>query len=103
MNHKMEALIKRRRSQMLVHSYLYYWMYQNIVSDHQFDTWAVELRELQADFPEPIGFYDEVFADWKGETGMHLPRDPWIKDKALKLAREHEHRISQEIRPNERS
>ena len=97
MNHGMEALIKRRRSQMLVHSYLYYWMYKNIVSDHQFDAWAVELRELQADFPEPIGFYDEVFKDWNGDTGMHLPTDEWIKTTANNLSREHEYREARRI------
>lgn len=84
---------------MLVHSYLYYWRFNPILTDHQFDAWANELRDLQAKHPEPIGFYDEVFADWKGETGMHLPRDPWIQSKADLLAREHEKRQQQEIKP----
>lgn len=67
---------------MLVHSYLYYWMGTSLVSDDQWQTWANELRDLQKEHPAPIGFYDEEFNDWTGDTGMHLPRDEWVTNKA---------------------
>ncbi|AHI29719.1 DNA ligase LigA-related protein [Marinobacter similis] len=80
-------LIRRRRAQMLIHSYLYYWMGVTIVSDHQWQDWANELRDLQQQHPAPVGFYDEEFKDWTGDTGMHLPRDPWVMSKAQYIQR----------------
>lgn len=77
--------IKQRRSQMLVHSYLYYELGTNIVSDHQWQDWANELTQLQAEYTEPLGFYDKEFADWDGTTGFHLPRDSWVMSKAQSL------------------
>lgn len=85
-------LIRRRRAQMLVHSYIYYWMHSSIIDDHTFDRWGRELADLQEKHPEPIGFYDETFSDWNGDTGMHLPRDEWINAKAQFLLRVHESR-----------
>jgi len=70
---------------MLIHSYLYYVLDSPIVSDDSWQFWADDLTELQHDNPAPIGFYDKVFEDWDGSTGMHLPVDEWIKDKAHKL------------------
>lgn len=77
--------IKQRRSQLLVHSYLYYHKDTSIVSDHQWQEWADELVILQKDYPTPTGFYDNTFKDWNGSTGMHLPTDPWIRRKAEQL------------------
>lgn len=77
--------IRQRRAQMLVHSFIYYTLDDNLVSDHQWQRWADELVLLQARHPEPIGFYDEVFADWDASTGCHLPDDGWVRDKALRL------------------
>jgi len=82
-----KARIRQRRAQLLVHSYLYYALNESIVDDAVFDRWSAELVSLQKDLKEPIGFYDEAFADWTGETGMHLPRDGWINYKALQLLR----------------
>lgn len=77
---------------MLVHSYLYYWKFDPIVSDDQWQTWANELRDLQQVCPEPIGFYDEDFHGWTGDTGMHLPKDVYVIDKAMYLLRVHDSR-----------
>lgn len=76
--------IKQRRTQMLVHSYLYYVKDENIISDEKWQQWADELVELQKQKLE-IGFYDEAFKDWTGATGMHLPFDKWVKHRAEKL------------------
>lgn len=82
--------IKQRRSQMLIHSCIYYELDDNIVSDHKWQEWAFELAELQKKHPEHtnIGFYDQYFIDWDGSTGCHLPhRDSWVYNKALRLLR----------------
>lgn len=79
--------IKQLRSKMLVHSYLYYHRDTSIVSDHQWQDWANELTTLQKLYPDPIGFYDNEFQDWDGSTGMHLPINNWIYQKAEQLLR----------------
>lgn len=76
--------IKQRRSQMLVHSYLYYELDQNIVSDDKWQQWADELVELQKQKTK-IGFYDDAFADWSGASGAFLPFENWVKEKAKLL------------------
>lgn len=84
-------LIKRRRAQMLVHSCIYYVLNQTIIDDHTWQAWANELAQLQVDHPEPIGFYDEEFAGWTGDTGALLPlREPWIVTRSHHLLRYHE-------------
>lgn len=77
--------IRQRRAQMLIHSYLYYQMDTPIVSDHQWQHWADELRDLQVQHPGPIGFYDEAFADWNGSSGFQLPQDDWVSFKAIQV------------------
>ncbi len=76
--------IRQRRIQMLVHSYLYYEMDENVIDDHKWQVWADELVELQKQ-KATIGFYDEAFADWTGASGAFLPFDPWVKERAKKL------------------
>ena len=81
--------IRQRRAQMLVHSFIYYRLNDNVVSDHDWQRWANELVELQALHPEGIGFYDEEFIGWDGSTGYHLPNDPWVHSKAMQLLEYH--------------
>lgn len=76
--------IRQRRIQMLVHSYLYYVLDENVVDDHKWQQWADELTELQKQ-KKVIGFYDEAFSDWTGATGTHLPFDSWVVQRAKKL------------------
>lgn len=76
--------IKQRRIQMLVHSYLYYEMDENVVDDHKWQQWADELVELQKQ-KSTIGFYDEAFSDWTGASGAFLPFDDWVKERAKNL------------------
>ena len=72
---------------MLVHSYLYYHMDEPIVSDTCWQDWAEELTKLQKDYPKccKIGFFDKEFADWDGTTGMHLPSNIIIEQKAKQV------------------
>ena len=81
---KLSEKIRQRRIQMLVHSYLYYEMDENVIDDHKWQQWADELVELQKQKME-IGFYDEAFRDWTGASGAFLPFDKWVKDRAKKL------------------
>jgi hypothetical protein len=82
--------IRQRRMQMIVHSYLYYVMDTHIVDDDTWQRWADELTALQKtwhdlEMTKKIGFYDDVFADWNGSTGMHLPQEDWVKKRCEKL------------------
>jgi hypothetical protein len=76
--------IRQRRTQMLVHSYLYYVLDQSTINDGKWQQWADELVELQKQ-KKVIGFYDEAFSDWTGATGMHLPFDPWVIRRSKKI------------------
>ena len=66
--------IQRRRYQMLVHSYIYYELDNNLISDSQWSTWATELAELQSKYPEISNqvIYADDFEDWDGSTGAFL-------------------------------
>ena len=78
---------------MLVHSYLYYVLDDPIISDDVWQQWANELLHLQnqykgLDIKSDICYYDEVFKDWDGTTGHHLPfDDKWVIRKALQIRR----------------
>jgi len=83
-----QEVIKQRRTQMLIHSCIYYELNDNIVDDHTWQRWADELQKLQEAHPEHLsmGFYDSSFIDWDGATGAHLPhRDAWVMKKAMDL------------------
>jgi len=75
-NEEIMELIKRRRLQLVVHSCIYYRMTENIWSDLEFDTKALELKDLQNSYPElsakVLEYYKE-FIGWTGDTGFHLP------------------------------
>lgn len=72
---KIAELILRRRLQLLVHSYIYYERDDNIVSDQQWSTWAVELVQLQKKYPEIAEQVEwaDAFEDWDASTGAFLP------------------------------
>lgn len=78
--------VKQLRSLMLLHSYLYYHRDTPIVTDHQWQSWANELRDIQVAFGRVvIGWYDDVFTDWDGSTGYHLPVDDFVRTIAVRL------------------
>lgn len=76
--------IRQRRIQMIVHSYIYYHMDENVVDDHKWQQWADELVELQKQ-KMVIGFYDDAFKDWTGASGAFLPFDDWVIKRAQSL------------------
>ena len=83
--------VKKLRSQMLVHSCIYYLLNDNLISDHEWTARAKKLAALQekakAKFGHcNIGWYDAEFENWDGSSGFHLPhRDPWVLRKAHQL------------------
>ncbi len=84
-NQTVKEKIRQRRSQMLVHSCLYYEMDESIVSDDKWQQWANELALLQLENPNDcrLDFYDEEFEDWTGASGAFLPlNDPKVRSKA---------------------
>lgn len=86
-NDEIKALIKRRRAQMIIHSYIYYELNENLISDDQWQAWAEELHKLQTDNPKlcKIGYYDKEFADWDGTTGNHLPKTIIVESRAKQI------------------
>ena len=69
---------------MLVHSYIYYELNQNIVSDHKWAEWAKELAQLQKDYPKESAEVEEYdqFKDWDGSSGAFLKFGENIKTVA---------------------
>lgn len=85
-NQTIEEKIKQRRTQMLIHSCIYYKMDDSIVDDFVWQKWADELTQLQTENPNiNIGYYDEEFKDWTGAGGSHLPFNEQIRSKAAFL------------------
>lgn len=82
-----ESKIKRLRSMMLIHSYIYYKLDDSLISDDQWQNFANELRDLQNIFPEKcnIGWYDKAFENWNGSSGYELPFDDWVVNKAKEI------------------
>jgi NAD-dependent DNA ligase len=91
-NDDIKALIRRRRAQMLVHSYLYYEADDPIISDDLWQQWANELEELQRSYPKccKLEYYDKEFQDWDGTTGNHLPRTIIIEGLAKQVRRSYD-------------
>lgn len=75
--------INRYKRVLIVHSYIYYTLNSSVVADSTWQTWA----DWLAKHNRPTGFYDDVFKDWDGTTGYHLPKDDWVKDRAIKVLR----------------
>ena len=76
MERTVEEIILQRRLQMIVHSYIYYELNENIVSDAVWGRWAHELVALQKQYPEAskkVKFY-ELFKDFQGDTGFDLAK-----------------------------
>lgn len=81
-----EERIKMLRRSLSIHSYIYYVLNDNIISDHQWQANADELVVLQAQYPTlQLSCYDEAFVGWDASTGYHLPKDDFVIRKATLL------------------
>ena len=89
---EIRSLILRRRLQLLVHSYIYYDLNNNLISDDTWSGWAKELVQLQKDYPKIASRvdYHGAFVEFDGSTGFDLPyRQPEIMNKANWLVENH--------------
>ena len=87
-DYEIACKIQQRRLQMLVHSYIYYELNQNIISDDKFTEWGVELKALQDKYPTIARkvLLNEVFEKFEGFSGYNLPYNhEWVINKAHKL------------------
>lgn len=84
--------IRRLRYLLTVHSGLYYDHGVNIISDADWDAKALHLVTLQKQFPsllKGVDFHDDIFSDFTGDTGMHLPwREPGMAEKIYSLGKQ---------------
>ena len=81
-------LMNRRQRQILVHSFLYYQLNENIISDSDFDLWSKELYELMKNYPEIAkkSAYSEGFGKFDGSSGFDLPYNvPEVQSKGYQL------------------
>lgn len=86
-------LIQRRRLQLLVHSCIYYAYNESLVTDDTWAKWALELEQLQKDYPKIASEvrWADAFKNFDHSTGYDLPYDqPGIRAKAIFLMRLHE-------------
>lgn len=91
-NQTIAEKIRQRRLQLLVHSFIYYDLNENIISDDKWSQWATELVYLQNEYTEiskNVIYYD-TFKNFDGSTGFDLDyRNPDIMSKAYKLLEYH--------------
>lgn len=92
MRSEVVELIERKRRQVLVHSFLYYQLNQNVISDFIFDDWCKHLVELQATFPKESkqAEYAKEFEGFDGSSGYDLPfHYPEIQNAGLTILDHH--------------
>lgn len=88
--------MNRRQRQILVHSFLYYQLNTNIISDSTFDLWCKELAEAMRDNPEEAKetVYYEDFVGFDGSSGFDLPyAKPEIQNTGFRLLEIHKRRL----------
>nr|WP_254846751.1 hypothetical protein [Oceanobacillus sojae] len=71
-----------------MHSFLYYQLNQAIIDDVTYDKWAMELYQLQINFPKESrkAIYFEVYKDFDGSSGFDLPfTNPDIQNIGYRL------------------
>lgn len=84
--------MNRRQRQILVHSFLYYQLNENIISDSDFDRWSKELYEAMKENPEIAKqtVYYKDFLEFDGSSGYDLPyANPEIQSTGFKLLKIH--------------
>lgn len=84
--------IRRKRLQLIIHSFIYYELNDNIWPDDKWQAVADELTTLQKEYPHNIGLYDVEFKGWSGSTGFHLCRIAEMRHKAESILKYHKER-----------
>lgn len=85
-------LINQRQQQLLVHSFIYYQLGDNIIPDYLFDRWSNELASLQKRYPRLAkqSIYHQEFLDFEGGSGFNLPYHyPKIQAAGIWLLEQH--------------
>lgn len=90
---QIKELIKRRRNQILVHSYIYFRLFDNIISNETFDKWSNELIDMQTKYPDlsaEVELYD-IFESFTsiGCSSMLPLDDEKLANRAQQLLRSH--------------
>lgn len=86
MNKEVRSLITRRRRQILLHSYIYYELNDNLIDDVTWSKWALDLEHLQSIFTEEsaAALYYEEFKDFDHSTGAGLD---YFKSEIIDVAK----------------
>lgn len=86
MNEEVRSLITRRRRQILLHSYVYYELNDNLIGDATWTKWALDLEHLQSIFPEESSsaLYSEEFKGFDHSTGAGLD---YFKSEIIDVAK----------------
>lgn len=68
------ARIRQLRLGLMIHSYIYYKLGQNIIDDQKWDAGARELVKLQKQYPALAKKerFAKIYEDFDGSTGYHL-------------------------------
>lgn len=85
--------IEELRTQILIHSYLYYFLGFNLIEDYEYDNLGKELIKLQEEYPliANESMYADEFENYKGicYSGFDLDyKKPEIISEAEKLLKE---------------
>lgn len=94
--------INRRERQILVHSYLYYELNENLIQDYQYDNIAKDLASLIKKYPDNFkkSVYYEIFKGFGQDgcySGYNIPHNqPEIINNAFRILR-YEQYIKKEV------
>lgn len=76
---------------IIVHSYIYYELNNNVISDKQYDAKSKELVRCKNEYPElwKSSMYYKQFADYSGVTGftLYYELDPHQQEIIRSIAR----------------
>lgn len=86
MDKEVLSRICQLRRQILLHSYIYYGLNENIWEDHEWDKRARELYALQKKHGWNINFYDSIFKNWEGQSGYWLPTNKGCDENINRVA-----------------
>jgi len=77
--------LERKQRQLIVHSFMYYELNNNLWTDSKYDETArlVEhVKNLELDIWKESKFY-YIFKDWDSSTGMNLLNDPHTEGRGV--------------------